>query len=109
MKNVKGPSSLQFKANDYPLTPGLRLIEASAGTGKTFAIAHLVLRLITEKKYPIRDILVVTFTEAAAAELRERICTRLDDALKGIEAIEQSKKAEFPSEKDLLTDVYVKY
>src|SRR5690554_6727076 len=52
---------------------GSNLIEASAGTGKTYSIAILVLRLILEKKILIQDILMVTFTNAAVAELQERI------------------------------------
>ncbi|MFL0792861.1 MAG: UvrD-helicase domain-containing protein, partial [Prochlorococcus sp.] len=76
-----------FQPNDYPLTPGLRLLEASAGTGKTFALAHLVLRLLTEGQHPWGEILVVTFTDAAAAELRDRIGKRLEAALEGLEAI----------------------
>ena len=72
-----------FDANALPLTPGIRLLEASAGTGKTFALAHLVLRLLSEGPRPlaIEQLLVVTFTEAAAAELRDRIARRLQDAL----------------------------
>jgi len=50
-----------------------KLIEAGAGTGKTFSIAILTLRLIIEKKIPIQKILLVTFTEAAAAELEDRV------------------------------------
>ena len=49
------------------------LIEASAGTGKTYTIERLVLRLLAEEKVPLENILVVTFTEAAAMELRSRI------------------------------------
>ena len=45
-----------FQANKYPLSNGMRLIEASAGTGKTFSLAHLVLRLLTEKGYSINEI-----------------------------------------------------
>ncbi len=56
---------------------GLSLIEASAGTGKTHAITTLVVRLVVEARYNVRDILVVTFTNAAAAELRHRIRQRL--------------------------------
>ena len=52
---------------------GKNAIEASAGTGKTFSIAVLVLRLLLEKKIPIEEILMVTFTNAAVAELSERI------------------------------------
>jgi exodeoxyribonuclease V beta subunit len=49
------------------------LIEASAGTGKTYSIAILTLRLIVEKNIPIGEILMVTFTNAAVAELESRI------------------------------------
>ena len=52
---------------------GSNLIEASAGTGKTYSIAILVLRLILEEKLSIREILMVTFTRAAVAELEGRI------------------------------------
>lgn len=64
---------------DIMYTPlrGINLIEASAGTGKTHAIAGLFLRLILEKEFLINEILVVTFTEAATEELRDRIRKRL--------------------------------
>ena len=54
----------RFDANTYPLDPGVRLLEASAGTGKTFALAHLCLRLITEADHSLEALLVVTFTDA---------------------------------------------
>ncbi len=63
-----------------PLTmplDGIRLVEASAGTGKTFSLAGLYLRLLLEKQVSVREILVVTFTRAATEELRERIRQRL--------------------------------
>ncbi|MFM7674116.1 MAG: UvrD-helicase domain-containing protein [Synechococcus sp.] len=74
---------LAFDANTFPLEAGVQLLEASAGTGKTFALAHLVLRLVTRPEDPLRleQLLVVTFTEAAAAELRDRIARRLQEAL----------------------------
>ncbi|MEB3199093.1 MAG: UvrD-helicase domain-containing protein [Synechococcaceae cyanobacterium] len=78
------PELQPFEANGFPLHPGVRLLEASAGTGKTFALAHLVLRLISEAGHGIRQLLVVTFTEAAAAELRDRIARRLQQALQGL-------------------------
>ncbi|NNC22898.1 exodeoxyribonuclease V subunit beta [Salinisphaera sp. USBA-960] len=68
-----------FDAATLPLH-GLRLIEASAGTGKTFSLAGLYLRLIIEQGASVRDILVMTFTRAATQELRERIRARLTDA-----------------------------
>lgn len=56
------------------------LIEASAGTGKTFTIAALYLRLVLERQLRPDQILVVTFTEAATAELRGRLRQRLAEA-----------------------------
>ena len=80
-------SLLRFDANSMPLSPGIRLLEASAGTGKTFALAHLVLRLLSEGSAPltVEQLLVVTFTDAAAAELRDRIARRLQEALQLLE------------------------
>ncbi|MGF1842839.1 exodeoxyribonuclease V subunit beta [Vibrio clamense] len=76
----------------FPLH-GARLIEASAGTGKTFTIAGLYLRLLLghgelvdgeetchSERLTVDQILVVTFTEAATAELRDRIRARIHDA-----------------------------
>ncbi len=60
---------------------GINLIEASAGTGKTYAIACLYLRLLIEKGLMPAQILVVTFTEAATEELRGRIRGRIREAL----------------------------
>ena len=59
---------------------GVKLIEASAGTGKTWTIAALYLRLVLEQGLLPDQILVVTFTEAATAELRDRIRSRLAEA-----------------------------
>jgi exodeoxyribonuclease V beta subunit len=69
----------------FPLT-GTRLIEASAGTGKTYTLAALYVRLVLghgdQAPAPLLppDILVVTFTEAATRELRDRIRARLAEA-----------------------------
>lgn len=64
---------------------GSNLIEASAGTGKTYSIAILVLRFLLEKKRPIQEILLVTFTEAAAAELKERTARFIRFALNEVQ------------------------
>jgi len=61
---------------ELPLS-GLHLIEASAGTGKTFTVATLFTRLVVEKTLRMGQILTVTFTEAATQELRTRIRERL--------------------------------
>ncbi|WP_239349041.1 exodeoxyribonuclease V subunit beta [Snodgrassella communis] len=60
---------------------GTSLIEASAGTGKTFNIAALFARLVLLERLPVDAILVVTFTKAATAELKTRLRTRLNQAL----------------------------
>jgi len=59
---------------------GRVLLEASAGTGKTWSICALIVRLVLEKKLEIRQILVLTFTRAACAELKTRIRARLEEA-----------------------------
>ena len=59
---------------------GSSLIEASAGTGKTYAVTGLYVRLIAELGIPVREILVVTYTVAATGELRDRIRRRLRQA-----------------------------
>jgi exodeoxyribonuclease V beta subunit len=56
---------------------GIRVVEASAGTGKTFTIATLYLRLILERGLAVDEIVVATFTRAAAAELAQRLRRRL--------------------------------
>ena len=61
---------------------GINLIEASAGTGKTYTIEGLFLRLILEKQFLVDQILVVTFTKAATEELRDRIRVKLRQAEK---------------------------
>jgi exodeoxyribonuclease V beta subunit len=58
------------------------VIEASAGTGKTYTIERLVLRLLTELRAPLDSILLVTFTEKATGELKTRLRERLEKALR---------------------------
>jgi len=89
-------------ASPMPLNPltlplhGSRLIEASAGTGKTFTIALLYVRLVLGGQHSEDDsafvrpltppeILVVTFTNAATQELRERIRHRSEERRVGKE------------------------
>ena len=68
---------------DLPLAgPATSLIEASAGTGKTYALTTLAARLIVEARREIGDFLVVTFTVAATDELRQRIRSTLRAALR---------------------------
>jgi exodeoxyribonuclease V beta subunit len=69
-----------FATLDHPLS-GVNVIEASAGTGKTFTITTLFLRLLLEHRLRVGEILVVTYTNAATAELRSRLRSRLSAAL----------------------------
>ncbi len=65
---------------------GLNLVEAGAGTGKTYNITCLYVRAILEQHLLPKNILVLTYTEAATAELRSRIRSRIlecIEALKG--------------------------
>ena len=72
---------------------GRQVIEASAGTGKTWTLAALYLRLVIGHGrsgfagLSTRQILVMTFTDAATAELRERIRDRLHDAAEWFDAL----------------------
>jgi exodeoxyribonuclease V beta subunit len=68
-----------FSVCEAPLS-GTTLIEASAGTGKTQTITDLYVRLLLETGHPVSQILVVTFTTAATAELRDRLRRRLVEA-----------------------------
>ncbi len=69
-----------FDSAAAELQRGINLVEASAGTGKTYAISMLVLRFITEQQIPIDRILIVTYTKAATEELKERIRSRIREA-----------------------------
>ncbi len=69
-----------------PIGQGRTVIEASAGTGKTFTIAAMVARLVAAEGLPIDQILVITFTRAATAELRARVRRRLVQVLDAAES-----------------------
>ncbi len=63
---------------------GINLVEASAGTGKTWNIEALVIRLLLTHDLLPKNILVVTFTDAATQELRERILNRINQVYEAI-------------------------
>jgi exodeoxyribonuclease V beta subunit len=68
---------------DQILDGGHKVIDASAGTGKTFTIERVVVELLLTGAARIDQILVVTFTEKATAELRARIRATIEDAMSG--------------------------
>lgn len=57
------------------------LVAAAAGSGKTAVLVERIKRLILEEKIPLRELLVVTFTNAAAAEMREKIVRAITKAV----------------------------
>ncbi|HCR31564.1 MAG TPA: hypothetical protein DIV79_16290, partial [Opitutae bacterium] len=69
-----------------PLSKGVTLIEASAGTGKTYTLCQIILRLIISDNIPIDRILAVTFTQAATEELINRIRNLLKDSVEQLES-----------------------
>ena len=71
---------------------GVSLIEASAGTGKTYNIQNLFARKIIEEGMDVAEILVVTFTEAATKELRDRLRKILTEVLTEHELYLKTKK-----------------
>lgn len=68
---------------------GTKLIEASAGTGKTYTLTTLYIRLLVEEDLLPSEILVVTYTHAATAELRERVRMRIGEAIEAGETLDQ--------------------
>lgn len=69
-----------LQAHTLPLF-GKHLIEASAGTGKTYNITRIYLRLLLERKLTVDQILVMTFTKDATEEIKGRIDGFIRDAL----------------------------
>lgn len=63
-----------------PLPEGTTLLEASAGTGKTFTIGALVARYVAEGVARLDEMLIITFGRAASQELRERVRAQLVEA-----------------------------
>ena len=79
-----------------------RVIEANAGTGKTFTLEHLIVELLVRGKVPLDQILAVTFTQRATAELRARVRAAIDRALRAAYAGDEAIKTAFPGSIDLV-------
>jgi exodeoxyribonuclease V beta subunit len=74
---------------------GTSLIEASAGTGKTWSICALYMRLLLQRGLDVAQILVVTFTNAATAELRDRIRRSIAETLAHLQGAPADEGNEF--------------
>ena len=83
-----------FNSSKTELEKGVTLLEASAGTGKTYALARIFLRLVAEKGVEVSKILTVTFTSAATEELCDRIRSLLVEAYETLS--EEPKEDEDP-------------
>ncbi|MBV9721383.1 MAG: UvrD-helicase domain-containing protein, partial [Mycobacterium sp.] len=64
-----------------PAHPSTTVLQASAGTGKTFALAGLVTRYLAEGAATLDQMLLITFSRAASQELRERVRRQIVDAV----------------------------
>ena len=71
---------------------GQHLIEASAGTGKTHNISLLYVRLLLERQFSVRQIAVVTFSDAATRELRSRLRRQLVEAIAHLDGSSASNR-----------------
>jgi exodeoxyribonuclease V beta subunit len=80
-----------------PLPTGTTVLEASAGTGKTYTIAALATRYVAEGVAELPELMLVTFSRAATQELRERVRERLVTAERGLAA-----GPPFPADDELL-------
>ena len=72
------------------------LVSASAGSGKTFVMIKRIIRLITEKKAGINEILAMTFTEAAAKEMKEKLADGIEKAIEDGNESLAKEAAELP-------------
>jgi exodeoxyribonuclease V beta subunit len=84
---VTGPAAaVEIRPFDVcgELPTGTTVLEASAGTGKTFTIAGLAARYVAEGRARLPELMLVTFGRAATAELRERVRERLVSAERGL-------------------------
>ena len=73
---------------------GINLVEASAGTGKTYNITSLYIRAIVERDVAVSKLLVVTYTEAATKELKDRLLERIRQSISVLKAGEVSDQSD---------------
>jgi len=92
--NVAMPESSELDPLTCPIS-GTVLVEASAGTGKTYCLSSLFLRLLFERGLHVSEILVVTFTNPATEELKERIRQKLRHALRAFGKVLKSPKGPY--------------
>jgi exodeoxyribonuclease V beta subunit len=79
-----------------PLPTETTLLEASAGTGKTYAIAALTARYLAEAAFDVSDLLLITFGNHAAGELRARVFGRLRETVEGLDVLAAGRSLSRP-------------
>jgi exodeoxyribonuclease V beta subunit len=86
VQSTSGPGPVPDQPFDVcgPLPTGTTVLEASAGTGKTYTIAALATRYVAEGMAELPELMLVTFSRAATQELRERVRERLVSAERGL-------------------------
>jgi len=89
--------------NQIKLDNKFKLVEASAGTGKSFTLAHIVLRNVLEKKINPDEILLLSFTKNTCSELRDKILSRFYNLKLYLQSHNDSKKD------DTLKDWYLNF
>lgn len=87
---------------------GLHLIEASAGTGKTYTLSSLMVRIFLEKYLP-RQVIATTFTRAAAAELKSRIRARLVETYRYLDTKRSLTENEILLQAELESDLLLQH
>ena len=88
---------------------GTWLLEASAGTGKTWQLASLAARLVVEQRVPVERLLMITFTIAAAAELRDRVRKRLAEVRDTLAALLEGQQSVVASLQDVAADPVLRH
>ncbi len=73
---------------------GVNLVEASAGTGKTYNITSLYIRALIEQDISVGKILVVTYTDAATKELKDRLLKRIRDSIEVLKSGKVDKESD---------------
>src|SRR5690554_1309087 len=85
----KPDALLQLPSNRHAV------IEASAGTGKTYTIQHIVVDLLLRRKISVQDILIVTFTRAATGDLKKKIRETLQELIEVFSTVEEGGVATY--------------
>ena len=93
MNNNQAKNHISFEPIKDMQFEGLHWIEASAGTGKTYTLSSLMVRILLGKYLP-HQVIATTFTRAAAAELKTRIRLRLIETLQFFDGLQNKTEAE---------------